>query len=346
MTLALAPACPPDADANADSAAAAADCAHLLVRGYERLAALVEPLCLDIRQPVPPPAPTSYATRAPYAEPGPPAPYAEPIPHATPAPYAESTAVSTGELHNQSDRQSAPLTDRPSLEELATVPEALAAFLDAEAARIAVDHPGAPRPHVVAARALHGALWSVSLLLSGPWYLERRVPLLAPHAVRHDLTRNRYEVTPGGFACLPGDRAAGLPGVRVMPDEEALRGALRDGLADLVQPLLTAIAPVFRRGPRALWGMAGDDLLSGVWTLGRALGEEEHAVRVAGELLPYAIAPYPAGADFRRLTGRAGRTHLTRTRTGCCLYYAIRPAEPCGTCPRTGDTERLRRLEG
>jgi ferric iron reductase protein FhuF len=91
--------------------------------------------------------------------------------------------------------------------------------------------------------------------------------------------------------------------------------------------------------------MVGDDLVSGIWYLGRALGREDDAVRAATALLPEAVAPYPAGADFRVLTGADGRRHPTRTRTGCCLFYTIRPGEACATCPRTCDAERLRRLE-
>ncbi|MFI9583772.1 (2Fe-2S)-binding protein [Streptomyces sp. NPDC052236] len=230
--------------------------------------------------------------------------------------------------------------------ELALRPDLLDAFLEAESARILSSHAHTARPDVVASRVLHGHLWSVSLLMSGPWYLERRVPLIPPHHVRVSLTTAAYEVVPGGFACLPDDPAAGLPGVRVVPDEEALRAELRAAVADHVRPLLAAMGPRLRRGPRALWGMVGDDLVSGIWYLGRVLGQEEYAVRAAGALLPGPVAPFPGGADFRRLTGREGQSYPTRTRLGCCLYYTIRPAEACVTCPRTCDAERLRRLEG
>ncbi|MFF3688179.1 (2Fe-2S)-binding protein [Streptomyces sp. NPDC002187] len=230
--------------------------------------------------------------------------------------------------------------------ELVRRAELLDAFLDAEAARIRDRYDHTARPDVVASRALHGYLWSVSLLMSGPWYLERRVPRIHPHDVRHSRTSDAYEVVPGRFACLPGDPAAAQPGVRVVPDEEALRAELRAAVADHVRPLLKALAPRVRRGPRALWGMAGDDLVSGVWYLGRMLGEEDRAVHEAGRLLPGPVAPFPSGAGFRLLTGRDGQTYPTRTRLGCCLYYTIRPAEACATCPRTCDAERLRRLGG
>ncbi|MER5766520.1 (2Fe-2S)-binding protein [Streptomyces sp. NPDC001985] len=230
--------------------------------------------------------------------------------------------------------------------ELACRPELLDGFLAAEAGRIQSRYDHTARPDVVASRALHGFLWSASLLISGPWYLERRVPRLRPDQVRISRTSESYAVVPGAFSCLPDDPAAGLPGVRVVAGEEALRAELRAAVADHVRPVLAAIGPRLRRGPRALWGMVTDDLVSGIWYLGRMLGDEERAVREAGELLPGAVSPYPGGAAFRGLVDRDGRSHPTRTRMGCCLFYTIRPAEACATCPRTGDAERLRRLEG
>lgn len=230
--------------------------------------------------------------------------------------------------------------------ELAYRPELLDAFLDAEASGIRDRYARTPRPDVVASRALHGYLWSVSLLMSGPWYLKRRVPGIRPGDVRISRTADAYAVVPGGFACLPDDPAAGLPGVRVLPDEDALRDELRQAVAAHVRPLLAAIGPRLRRGPRTLWGMVGDDLVSGIWHLGRSTGDEERGIREASELLPGPVGPFLGGAEFRRLTGSDGRSHATRTRLGCCLYYSIRPAEACGTCPRMCDTERLRRIEG
>ncbi|MBM9623178.1 (2Fe-2S)-binding protein [Streptomyces zhihengii] len=230
--------------------------------------------------------------------------------------------------------------------ELVLRPELLDTLLDAEAERIRARHGRTPRPDVAASRTLHAMLWAVSLIVSGPWYLERRVPLLRSGDVRTRLADDAFEVVPGAFACLPDDPAAALPGVRVVHDEEALRAELRVAVTGQVRPLLAALGPRLRRGPRALWGMAGDDLVSAVWYLGRMLGEEEHAVRAAGELLPGPLGPFPGGADFRTLTGRDGRRHPTRTRLGCCLHYTVAPAEACATCPRTCDAERLRRLEG
>ncbi|GHA01915.1 (2Fe-2S)-binding protein [Streptomyces purpurascens] len=230
--------------------------------------------------------------------------------------------------------------------ELMSDQSALDAFLEAEATRIHTRFAHTPRSHVTASRALHDYAWSVALLMSGVWYLERRVPRIRPQSVRLDLAAGAYTITPEPrVACLPGDPVAALPGAVTVAGEEALRAELRAAVADHMRPLLTALGPAVRRGPRALWGMVGDDLVSGIWYLGRTLGREEDAVRTATALLPEPVSPYPSGADFRLLTGTDGRRHTTRTRAGCCLYYAIRPDEACGTCPRVCDTERLRRLE-
>ncbi|MBV1940144.1 (2Fe-2S)-binding protein [Streptomyces sp. BV286] len=224
---------------------------------------------------------------------------------------------------------------------------ALDAYLLAEHSRIRTRYDHTPRPDVAASRALHDYAWSVGLLMSGVWYLTGRVPRVRPEDVRIDLASGMFEISPGpDLACLPGDPASTLPGVLTVPHEEALRAELRVAVADHMEPLLSAIAPHVRRGPRALWGLVTDDLVSGIWYLGRMLGREPDAVRAATALLPSAVAPFPGGADFRHLTGSDGRQHPTRTRMGCCLYYTIRPAEACATCPRTGDAERLRRIEG
>lgn len=225
--------------------------------------------------------------------------------------------------------------------------ESIEAFVEAETARIQdrYDHT-APR-HVAASRALHDYAWSVGLLMSGVWYLERRVPRIAPEDIRVDLASGTYEITPGtDLVCLADDPVAALPGTRPVAQQEDLRAELRVAVADHMAPVLDAIGPYVRRGSRALWGMVSDDLVSGLWYLGRMRGEEAAGVRAATEVLPSARAPFPGGADFRSLRTADGREHPTRTRIGCCLYYTIRPGEACSTCPRTCDAERLRRLEG
>ncbi|MER6012344.1 (2Fe-2S)-binding protein [Streptomyces bluensis] len=225
--------------------------------------------------------------------------------------------------------------------------EGVEAFVDAEAARIRERYGHTAPRHVAASRALHDYAWSVGLLMGGVWYLERRVPRIAPEEVRIDLASGAFDITPGArLVCLPDDPAVALPGALPVAQEDALRGELRQAVAAHMGPVLDAIGPYARRGSRALWGMVADDLVSGIWYLGRVLGEEATAVRAATDVLPSALAPFPGGAGFRPLRTADGEEHPTRTRTGCCLYYTIRPDDACSTCPRTCDAERLRRLGG
>jgi hypothetical protein len=223
---------------------------------------------------------------------------------------------------------------------LATDPAALAAVLDAESERI-----GTARRDVAASRFLHHYLWSVCLLFCGPWYLTRRVPRIGRTSLRVDPVTGTFRLAvPTRFACLPADPAVGERGVRAVAHQAALRAELRTAVAAHVGPVLTAVAPWARRGPRACWGMATDDLASAIWYLGRVRGEEAHAVREAEAVLPGATPPFPGAAAFRALHDPSGRPHHTRTRLGCCMYYAAGPGEACLTCPRTPDTERVRRL--
>ncbi|MBD0690575.1 (2Fe-2S)-binding protein [Streptomyces sp. CBMA123] len=227
---------------------------------------------------------------------------------------------------------------------IATDERALAAVLAGQDARIAAGHGRAPRPHVTASRLLHHYAWSACLLIAGPWHLARRVPAIDPadlwlHAPTGDLA-----LRPRGCVTHPGD--------------DELRAELRAAVVAHLEPVLAAFAGPTRRRDRALWGMVTDDLASAVWYLGRMLDAavggdsgaggaegEAAAVAAAGALLPGGTQPLPGAADFRRLRTPDGREHHTRTRLGCCLYYAVEPAAvACLTCPRTGDEERLRRF--
>ena len=224
-----------------------------------------------------------------------------------------------------------PVDAGASAEEFLERPDALDALIEDEAARVAAATGGVrPRRDVAASRLLHFYVWSAGLLFSGPWFLEGRVPHIAGRHVR---------LAPG-----TGAMTLDLRGV-VYPLPPAGPAALRSAVAEHLGPVLEAFAPHVRRGPRALWGMAGDDLVAGLWTLGRCTGDEEAGIRAATAVLPGdGTGPFPGAAAFRRLRDASGATHPTRTRLGCCLYYAIAPADTCLTCPRLSDPARLARL--
>lgn len=223
----------------------------------------------------------------------------------------------------------------------------LDAFLAWDAAQVVRDYGRPARPDVVAGFGLHRYAWPACLLITVPWFLHRRVPRLPVTHVSYDRTAGRMAVhRPVSVACLPGDPAAALPGTVVVPDEEALRAEVRAAVAEHLEPVLAAFGPRMRRRGRALWGMATDELVEGLWYVAQLLGEPEaaRAVRELELLLPGATRPYAGSAGFRVLTGPDGSPLPTRDRASCCMFYTVRPQDTCATCPRTCDGDRIAKL--
>ncbi|MFF9622876.1 (2Fe-2S)-binding protein [Streptomyces griseosporeus] len=221
---------------------------------------------------------------------------------------------------------------------------ALDAFLAWDDDQVLRDYGQRARPDVVASFGLHRYAWPACLLITVPWFLHRRVPRYPVTHVSYDRTAGRMAVRSHSFACLPGDPAAALPGAKVVADEEALRAEVRGAVAEHLEPLLSAFGPRMRRRGRALWGMATDEVVEGLWYVAQLLGEEERARRELELLLPGATRPYAGAAAFRELTGPGGERLPTRDRASCCMFYTVRPADTCVTCPRTCDAERVAKL--
>ncbi|WP_404954973.1 (2Fe-2S)-binding protein [Streptomyces sp. 147326] len=229
-------------------------------------------------------------------------------------------------------------------DELAAGGPALDAFLAWDNAQVLRDYGTQARPDVIASFGLHRYAWPACLLITLPWFLHRRVPYLPVAGVAFHRTLGRMAVRVENFACLPDDPAAALPGARVVPDEEALRGEVRAAVAQHLGPVLESFGPRMRRGRRALWGMVTDEVVESLWYVGELFGEERRAMAELEALLPGSTAPYTGGAGFRTLTGPDGRGLPTRDRASCCFFYTIRPEDTCVTCPRTCDADRVARL--
>ncbi|CAL9564528.1 hypothetical protein SUDANB58_04710 [Streptomyces sp. enrichment culture] len=224
----------------------------------------------------------------------------------------------------------------------------LTEFLAWDDAQVLRDYGLRARPDVVASFGLHRYAWPACLLITVPWFLHRRVPRYPVTHVSFDRTApglsvGRMAVRPQGFACLPGDPAASLPGARVVAGEEALRAEVRAAVAEHLEPVLTGFGPRTRRRGRALWGMATDEVVEGLWYVAHLLGEEERARHELELLLPGATRPYVGAAAFRELTGPDGEPVRTRDRASCCMFYTVRPEDTCATCPRTCDADRVRK---
>lgn len=235
-------------------------------------------------------------------------------------------------------------------DELGAGTDGLDAFLAWNEEQVRRDYGRTARPDVVAGFGLHRYAWPACLLVTLPWFLDRRVPRLPARNAAFHQARGRFAVRVEEFACLPGDPAAALSGARVVADEEALRAEARGALAEHFETVLAGFGPRMRRGRRALWGMVTDEIVEGLWYVAALLGEEARALAELDRLMPGTAkpyAPYAGAANFRELRGSAeacGGARATRDRVTCCLFYTLRPQDTCLTCPRTADPERLRRL--
>ncbi|GLF97894.1 (2Fe-2S)-binding protein [Streptomyces yaizuensis] len=274
-----------------------------------------------------------------------------PVSPASPAsPVTGAYARLTEVFPHLTVRETAPGEPLPSgdgwvrADELAAGGPALDAFLDWDRAQVRRDYGEGARPDVIAGFGLHRFAWPACLLITVPWFLSHRVPAILPEDVSFQRALGRMTVRVTGFACLPGDPAAALPGARVVDGEEALRAEVRAAVAALAGPLLDGFATRMRRGKRALWGMATDDFVEGLWYIGSLLGEEDRAVAELERLLPGALRPFVGLPGFRKLTGPQGEQLPTRDRASCCLFYTLRPEDTCVTCPRTPDADRVARL--
>ncbi len=221
---------------------------------------------------------------------------------------------------------------------------ALDAFLAWDNAQVLRDYGQQARPDVIASFGLHRYAWPACLLITVPWFLHRRVPRVPPEHVAFQRVLGHMTVRVTEFACLPGDPAAALPGARVVPDEDALRDEVRAAVAEHLGPVLDGFGPRMRRGKRALWGMATDEVVESLWYIAGLFGEEQRAMTELDLLLPGTTKPYVGTPGFRVLTGPAGEELPTRDRASCCLFYTLRPEDTCGTCPRTCDADRITRL--
>lgn len=224
-----------------------------------------------------------------------------------------------------------------------------AALVEAEAehARSRLDLD--PRRDVAATWVFQHYLWAVGAVLCWPMLLDRRVPEVGAADVALSMPFDgpiAAVVAPTAFHCLPGDPAADDPGARVHTGYDALYAAARESARAHFAPLMDAFATELRRGPWALWGTATDQLVGGLWYLGRLLGEEERGVAEAQALLPGDIPPFAGSADFQRVEVADGHRLPTRRRLSCCLLYTVAPAAVCVTCPRLRDSERASRLAG
>ncbi len=173
--------------------------------------------------------------------------------------------------------------------------------------------------------------------LTGALLAERRVPAPASEEVWLQPSFTGVGAIAIGAAeltVLPGDPAAGQPGVAVADDLDQLRRVLIERYRGLLAPFLTLVASSTQRGRRALWADAGDRLATYLLMAGRALGDPAAGRAEADALL--ALAEPPLRHDVRWLEfEHRGAATIWKRRSVCCLVYQAPSwkGQYCATCP-------------
>jgi hypothetical protein len=193
-------------------------------------------------------------------------------------------------------------------------------------------------PHAAAALAWKCYSYWLALPAVLGYAAARRVPLLRPEGVVARWSSRQPFMTVGitsiEVAVLPSDPlAAGsraarrAAGITVLPDEEALLGALRTALMDEhLTPLLEAIHTRLHLGRRILWG----SLASGV----------AHGLSRATDVLPGSTLETAAQVlaalgvdDLVELSPRVdGPSGLSVQRKTCCLAFTLPEPKICSGC--------------
>jgi hypothetical protein len=213
----------------------------------------------------------------------------------------------------------------------------------AEVAAVATTGYATDRADILGTRFLEIWTWLVATPAAATVLLDRRLPDLsaANVAVAPGLWADPAPVglRTGRFWCLPGDVAAGHPDATVVADEGALARELNATLRDRhLAPLVEAVADRSRRGRRALWRSATDQLVGAFARAGEAMGDAEQGYRLA-QLVAAGEPPMRSKARIDRHVGYA-----LHVRDGCCLSYRLPDSDHCVNCPLLGEDERARRL--
>lgn len=158
----------------------------------------------------------------------------------------------------------------------------------------------------------------------------RRVPLLRPEDVLIDFHDRQPFLTIGlrrpSVAVLPSDPLAVVPGVTVVPDEQALLAALRESLLDAhLSPVLERIRSRVHLGRRTLLGSVASAVSYGI-RLAQGHAGPESTIETT-----YAVLDALDLRDLVELSITESRQVHVARRT-CCLAFTLPQPKICSGC--------------
>ena len=206
----------------------------------------------------------------------------------------------------------------------------------------------------VAATAVGGALAHAVLgRVTAALVLDRRAwDVRSERLAVHPLSE-RLALVDAAVLVLPDDPAAGLPGIEVVADLDALVDRVAVAGVATLAPLVDAVRAATRYGTVPLWNGVADVVRSAATYVPLYAGTDRDAARAIGARLVYALVAH--GAPIRRAGGAEpvtwdGQAYTLPVRAACCLYYKTEPAVDrpadayCMTCPFLDSANRVQRF--
>lgn len=219
------------------------------------------------------------------------------------------------------------------------------------------------RLHTKAVNTIGGALiqeyqWPLISAAVGCFLVDRRVPDLHAEQIRlyvpatEDAEKEeehsaRIAFSSGRFAALPDDPAAEHPAATIVPDLDALRDYLRNGLETHFGWVIERLSQALGCNPRGLWLYVTDRVAS---TLSWLMQEQNKQIGLSGiepefnALLRVAGSPLVSKkVGFFELTYK-DYTHVYLDRATCCFWYKSDDGDYCTTCPHRTKEDRNAQL--
>lgn len=216
-----------------------------------------------------------------------------------------------------------------------------------------IDDPGRLSRWQRDTAAAYGERADATLTAAGlvlDWYL---AAVALPAVGGYHLQRVVPDLDPAAMALRAGPPGSPVAGTALLDPEPAVVDAGPDALGGRLRAhaerFLATYAPLTRFGRRTLWAAVTDAVDTAFLTAGWVSGERERAAADAAAVLGTGDGGWVSGAGgstLYTLHDRAGRTHWSRRRHGCCLLYRLPDVQACLTCPRVSDAERAASAPG
>jgi hypothetical protein len=202
--------------------------------------------------------------------------------------------------------------------------------------------------------------WYLPVPAVAAYLAERRVPELSPeniglryevfkwedHGETGENERLHVRFLSNHFAALPDDPMAGQPNVTILPDLNALRAWLREGIETLLTPLVEQIHSETHLSCRAQWNQIADSCAAMFLYIGGLLGDERRGQSEGLAFLKAAQSPMNNPKTGYITLQYGSHCETFRARGGCCRYYKLPEHDKCSTCVLRTNQDRDELLLG